>query len=183
MTQIETKGESAKEMKLSPPTAVVIAINAGVSKPENAIVLRCLLRYTSGAIHSARVMTFFATWDLPWDLGSYFRTTVYLNHAENGVPLDGPPESYSLKSMMLLNVSPTSRVESNLFGPNEIPCVYGPVGRGWLGYVGDVNNENGSTRVIIVMTRCLPQSAVVPDKSNRTYAFLFQPKVDLPKFK
>ncbi|KAK0449008.1 uncharacterized protein EV420DRAFT_1767070 [Desarmillaria tabescens] len=198
VTQVETKGEFAREMKLSPPT-IVIAIDAGISEPENAVVLQRLLQYTreggttvcccnfSGAIHNARVKTFFATWGLPWDLGSYFRTTVHLNHAATGVQLDGLPEYYSLKSMTLLNVarshriytpSSTSHVESNVFGPNEIPidvnecpCAYGPVGQGWLGYVGDVNNEDGSTRVVTAMTRCLPQSAVVPDKSDRTYSF------------
>ncbi|PBK64732.1 hypothetical protein ARMSODRAFT_868816, partial [Armillaria solidipes] len=180
VTQVETKGEFAREMKFSPPT-VVIAIDAGISEPENSVVLQRLLQYTreggtticccnfSGAIHNARVKTFFATWGLPWDLGSYFRTTVHLNQAATGMVLEGRPESYSLKSMTLLNVarrhriyapSPTSRVESNVFGPNEIPidvnecpCAYGPVGRGWLGYVGDVNNEDGSTRVIMAMTR------------------------------
>ncbi|KAK0213825.1 hypothetical protein IW262DRAFT_1279619 [Armillaria fumosa] len=199
VTQVETKGEFAREMKLSPPT-VVIAIDAGISEPENSVVLQRLLQYTRGggtticccnfsnAIHNARVKTFFATCGLPWDLGSYFRTTAHLNQAATGMVLEGLPESYSLKSMTLLNVarrhriyapSPTSRVESNVFGPNaipidvnECPCAYGPVGRGWLGYVGDINNEDGSTRVIMAMTRCLPQSAVVPDRSNRSYAFI-----------
>ncbi|KAK0231807.1 hypothetical protein EDD85DRAFT_793477 [Armillaria nabsnona] len=36
VTQVETKGEFAREMKLSPPT-VVIAIDAGISEPENAV--------------------------------------------------------------------------------------------------------------------------------------------------
>ncbi len=141
VTQVETKGEFAREMKLSPPT-VVIAIDAGISEPENAVVLQRLLQYMresgtticccnfSGAIQNARVKTFFATWGVPWDLGSYFRTTVHLNQAVIGMVLEGLPESYSLKSMTLLNVarrhriyapSPTSRVESNVFGPNEIP--------------------------------------------------------------
>ncbi|PBK87964.1 hypothetical protein ARMGADRAFT_1120790 [Armillaria gallica] len=188
VTQVETKGEFAREMKLSPPT-IVIAIDAGISEPENSVVFQRLLRYTreggttvcccnfSGAIQNARVKTFFATWGLPWDLGSYFRTTVHLNQAATGMVLEGLPESYSLKSMTLLNVarrhriyapSPTSRVESNVFEPNEIPidvnechCAYGPVGRGWLSYVGDVNNEDGSTRVIMAMTRCLPGARVV----------------------
>ncbi|KAK0477469.1 hypothetical protein IW261DRAFT_1487745 [Armillaria novae-zelandiae] len=198
VTQVETKGEFAREIKLSPPT-VVIAIDAGISEPENSVVLQCLLQYTRGGgtticccnfsngIHNARVKTFFATWGLPWDLGSYFRTTAHLNQAATGMVLEGLPNSYSLKSMTLLNVagrhriyapSPTSRVESNVFGPNEIPidvnecpCAYEPVGRGWLGYVGDVNNEDGSTRVIMAMARCLPQSAVVLDRSDRSYSF------------
>ncbi|SJL08882.1 uncharacterized protein ARMOST_12254 [Armillaria ostoyae] len=69
VTQVETKGEFAREMKLSPPT-VVIAIDAEISEPENSVVLQRLLQYTreggtticccnfSGAIHNGRVKTF-----------------------------------------------------------------------------------------------------------------------------
>ncbi|PBK64711.1 hypothetical protein ARMSODRAFT_1022977 [Armillaria solidipes] len=45
VTQVETKGEFARIMKLSPPS-VVVAIDAGISKPENATVLSQLLQYT-----------------------------------------------------------------------------------------------------------------------------------------
>ncbi|KAK0491998.1 hypothetical protein EDD18DRAFT_1358419 [Armillaria luteobubalina] len=88
--------------------------------------------------------------------------------------------------MLLLNVvrnhriyapSSSSHVESKVFGPNEIPvdvdeapCAYGPVGRGWFGYVGDVNNEDGSTRVVMAMAH-LPQIAVVADRTDRTAGF------------
>ncbi|KAK0449023.1 uncharacterized protein EV420DRAFT_1565514 [Desarmillaria tabescens] len=194
VTQVETKGEFARRMRLSPPT-IVVAIDAGISKLENSTVLNQLLQYTrevgiticccnfSNNITSA---TFFAAWGLPWDLGSYFRTTVQLNRTATGISLEGLPESYSLKALLLLNVarnhriyapSSSSRIESKVFGPNEIPidtnetpCAYGPVERGWFGYVGDVNNEDGSTRVVMAMAR-LSQSAVVADRTNRTSGF------------
>ncbi|KAK0439130.1 hypothetical protein EV421DRAFT_2084780 [Armillaria borealis] len=101
-------------MRLPPPT-VVVAINAGISKPENAIVLSQLLQYTkeggiticccnfSNHIDPATARSFFSAWGLPWGLGSYFRTTVQLNRAATGVSLEGLPESYSLKALLLLN--------------------------------------------------------------------------------
>ncbi len=66
VTQVKTKGEFAREMKLSPPS-VVIAIDAGIPEPENAVVLQRLLQYTreggtticccdfSGAIQNASI--------------------------------------------------------------------------------------------------------------------------------
>ncbi|KAK0477443.1 hypothetical protein IW261DRAFT_1367081 [Armillaria novae-zelandiae] len=198
VTQVETKGEFSRIMRLSPPT-VVVAIDAGISMPENATVLNQLLHYTreggvtvcccsfSNHIDPTMARSFFSAWSLPWNTGSYFRTTVQLNTTATGVSLDGLPESYSLKSLLLLNVarnhriyapSSSSRIESKVFAPNEIPvdinetpCAYGPVGRGWFGYVGDANNEDGSTRVVVAMARHIPQSAVVADRTDRTGGF------------
>jgi hypothetical protein len=59
--------------------------------------------------------------------------------------------------------SPTeeSRVESLVFHPekikgvNEAPVAFAKVGRGWVGYVGDVNNEEGSHTVILAMLNLL----------------------------
>ncbi|KAK0213833.1 hypothetical protein IW262DRAFT_1467176 [Armillaria fumosa] len=185
VTQVETKGEFARIMRLSPPT-VVVAIDAGISMPENANILSHLLQYTkeggvticccnfSNRIDPATARSFFSVWGLPWNTGSYFRTTVQLNTAATGLSLDGLPESHSLKSLLLLNVarnhriyapSSSSRVES------KTPCAYGPVGLGWFGYVGDVNNEDGSTRVVMAMARHLPQTAVVADRTDRIAGF------------
>ncbi|SJL08900.1 uncharacterized protein ARMOST_12274 [Armillaria ostoyae] len=81
VTQVETKGEFARIMKLSPPT-IVVAIDAGISKPENATILSQLLQYTreggitiyccnfSNHIDPATARSFFSAWGLPWDTGS-----------------------------------------------------------------------------------------------------------------
>ena len=54
--------------------------------------------------------------------------------------------------------SPTdeSYIESRVFLPgkidlNEAPVAFAKVGRGWVGYVGDVNNEADSHTVILAM--------------------------------
>ncbi|KAK0190084.1 hypothetical protein F5146DRAFT_1225026 [Armillaria mellea] len=178
VTQAETKGEFARIMKLSPPS-VVVAIDAGISMPENATVLNELLQYTreggvticccnfSNHIDPATARLFFSAWGLPWSTGSYFRTTVQLNRAATGISLEGLPESYSLKSLLLLNVprnhrmyvpSSSSRIESKVFGPNEIPV--------------DINETPcASTRVVMAMARYLPQSAVVADRTDRIAGF------------
>ncbi|OSD02333.1 hypothetical protein PYCCODRAFT_1390492 [Trametes coccinea BRFM310] len=116
------------------------------------------------------VGSFFRKWGLRWDHGSYHRTTFALNPA--GVP---PPltreallTTYSMKALHLKNVSrecavylptPDSRVESMVYGPtpitgdkaNETPAAFTRVGQGYLGYIGDVNGEQGSTRLTLEM--------------------------------
>ena len=114
---------------------------------------------------------FFRHWDLPWEVGAYHRSTFALNPA--GIPHPLRPkklfEAYSMKSTSLKNVQPkdkvylpvsTSRVEDrsgNLGEPltgallNECPAAWTRVGQGYLGYVGDVNDEEESTRLVLEM--------------------------------
>ncbi|PBK64719.1 hypothetical protein ARMSODRAFT_459969 [Armillaria solidipes] len=97
-------------MRLPPPT-IVVAIDAGISKPENAIILSQLLQHTKeGGIticccnFSNHIeVVFFCLGGLPWYPGSYFRTIVQLNRAAAGVSPEGLPESYGLKALLLLN--------------------------------------------------------------------------------
>lgn len=73
--------------------------------------------------------------------------------------------SYSLKAVFLKSVEPSaavylptdeSRTESHVFPPERVDTKQTPVaftryGEGWLGYVGDVNTEEGSDEVILAM--------------------------------
>ena len=77
----------------------------------------------------------------------------------------GLPEKYSQKAVFLKNVakeaavylpSRDSRIESAVFSPEPVDCEQTPVvlakvGEGWLGYVGDVNAESESDRVVLAM--------------------------------
>lgn len=72
------------------------------------------------------------------------------------------PKSYSQKAVFLANVasddavySPSSEsvTQSAVFppgpsNPNQAAVAFTKVGEGWLGYLGDVNNEQGSQAVI-----------------------------------
>ena len=75
------------------------------------------------------------------------------------------PNSYSQKAVFLTNVasddcvyrpSSDSVTQSLVFppepsNPNEAAVAFTKVGEGWLGYIGDVNNEQGSRAVILSM--------------------------------
>jgi len=110
---------------------------------------------------------FRASWDLPWQSGDYHRTTVNLN-SDCRVPRlnqAGLPEEYSQKAIFLKNVakdaavylpSGNSRVDSAVFPADPVDCeqtpvVFAKIGEGWLGYVGDVNNESESQAVVLAM--------------------------------
>ncbi len=75
------------------------------------------------------------------------------------------PNKYSQKAVFLTNVasddsvyrpSSDSVTQSHVFlpepaNPNEAAVAFTKVGEGWLGYIGDVNNEQGSQAVILSM--------------------------------
>ena len=75
------------------------------------------------------------------------------------------PNSYSQKAVFLKNVasddsmyrpSSDSVTQSRVFlpapaNPNETAVAFAKVGEGRLGYIGDVNNEQGSQAVLLSM--------------------------------
>ncbi|KAM5541571.1 hypothetical protein V8D89_004761 [Ganoderma adspersum] len=121
----------------------------------------------TGEMHS-----FFAAWGMPWDRGGYYRTTTALNPAGAPAPLDKDALLPGV-STMAIHLSrvprshavylPTadSRIESRTHAPErltpaqaqESPAALAPVGQGYVGYVGDVNGEQGSTRLVFEMCR------------------------------
>ena len=108
-----------------------------------------------------------------WKHGSYHRTTHMLRTIS--APPDSPlgemlnrggnhlARAYSMKALHIARpgefeaiYSPTreSRIESLVFkieDLKEAPIAFAKVGRGWVGYVGDVNNEDESRAVILAM--------------------------------
>lgn len=108
----------------------------------------------------------FSRLGLPWESGSYHRSTFKLNREMTHFDKSGLITSYSQKTLHLANVAyddavylpgDDSVVESNVFGPRrvsdrtETPAAFTRVGDGKTGYVGDVNNEDETTPVILGM--------------------------------
>ncbi|KIK65706.1 hypothetical protein GYMLUDRAFT_39209 [Collybiopsis luxurians FD-317 M1] len=193
-------------MSLFPPSSVLV-IDAAIGDPKYAVVLSQLIRYakSGGRVICAcnfsnhlpydKAKNFFDSWGLPWDAGSYLRTTVHRNtdKVPPGISQDSftnLPASYSIKSFQLLNVrreycfynpSEDSHLESHVFpsdafpvDPQETPCAFAPVGSGFFGYVGDVNAEETSTRVVMTMAG-LPLSAVTPDARTHGQGLIAHP--------
>jgi hypothetical protein len=109
---------------------------------------------------------FFREAGLPWTKAEYLRTTVYRNDTERTLLHSSLPSSYSQKAVFLANVSindawylPTdsSRTESLVFHSEQVqdlqqtPVAFAKLGNGKLGYVGDVNGEEGSDAVVLAM--------------------------------
>ncbi|KAK8032035.1 hypothetical protein PG990_001769 [Apiospora arundinis] len=119
------------------------------------------------------------SFDLPWKMNSYHRTTHKLNASALGTTIDLGSDSnsaadqhglllpeYSQKAVHLDNVprencwylpSEESRIESHVFPPTsvtnklETPVAFGRVGNGYVGYNGDVNQETGTNLVLLRM--------------------------------
>ncbi|BGP13294.1 hypothetical protein JCM10213_004936 [Rhodosporidiobolus nylandii] len=126
-------------------------------------------------LHLGKVNSMFADFGAPeWAYAGYHRTTHSLNA---GHPLYAAlpgsstaraalPSSYSCKSVFLKNVpreealyqtTSTSRPESlvplpgNVVRDDEVAVAAKKVGEGWFAWVGDVNQENGSTMATLVL--------------------------------
>lgn len=113
------------------------------------------------------IAPFFAKAGLPWAQGSYHRTTLVLNRNVVSDAMTAKiPENYSQKAVFLQNVDfadtwyrtdENSVTESLVFPgesahrPGETPVAFTSIGEGKLGYIGDVNGEEGSNDVVLAM--------------------------------
>ena len=120
----------------------------------------------SGFTQYPNFKTLFSRFDLPWATKSYHRSTFKLNREMTHFNKSGLATSYSQKAVYLANVAyddavylpdDDSVVESNVFGsrpvsdPTETPAAFAKVGEGNVGYLGDVNNEDATTPVLLGM--------------------------------
>ncbi|KAG5205997.1 Transcription factor [Trichophyton interdigitale] len=159
----------------------IFATDAALLKTKYATVLEKVISYVrrGGTIVFGATFSSFAkpdhlnrffefSWGLPWKAGSYHRTTVHVNTNCQGLSMERLQTSYSQKALYLKNVPPESRlyaadeestVESHVFYPEPIndltqaAIVFAPYESGRIGYIGDVNGEDGSHAVILAMCK------------------------------
>ncbi|KAI6082227.1 hypothetical protein F4821DRAFT_218298 [Hypoxylon rubiginosum] len=164
------------------PSAVLVTDEA-LTREENSGAWEAVLQYVrqggtsvvmghySSFVQPDDIKPFFAKAGLPWKSASYQRTTLVLNREAVGDSLAAClPPRYSQKALSVDNVARAdawyvtdedSVVESMVFAPTsanvvgESPVVFARVGDGKLGYIGDVNAEEGSTTVVLAMCRLL----------------------------
>ncbi|KAJ4486342.1 hypothetical protein J3R30DRAFT_3445981 [Lentinula aciculospora] len=190
----------------SPPDAV-LSIDAAPMKSKHRSLNEQLVRYAKaggtvvfGCNFSNRFSfgaadSFFRAWCVPWSLGDYHRTTVYLNGT--GVPgmnLTGLDPSYSVKALNLAKILPNSaiyspsrdsRTQSHVFpatavDTSQTPAAYSAIGDGYMGYTGDVNAEEPTTKVIMAMLH-LPINHLGPNTTDKIVGVTFGPGGVLPE--
>ncbi|KAK2596487.1 hypothetical protein N8I77_013375 [Diaporthe amygdali] len=111
---------------------------------------------------------FFAKAGLEWASGAYHRTTVTLKPQAADIAASGLRAHYSQKAVFLTGVHPDAVVygpdensvtESQVFPTQTIEdttqaaIAFAGVGNGKIGYVGDVNHEEGTNDAILAMCR------------------------------
>lgn len=111
----------------------------------------------------------FRSFGLAWEFGDYHRTTFYLSQHirsilghQRAIELE---REYSMKAVHLKNTLVGSRVyvpheqsrtQSRVFAPTAVdqgqtPAAFSKHGSGWIGYIGDVNNEEGSRSLVMAL--------------------------------
>ncbi|KAL6301896.1 hypothetical protein BKA93DRAFT_930024 [Sparassis latifolia] len=137
------------------------------AKAGGRVILGCEF---SNHLQLGSAASFFARWGLTWDAGVYYRTTFSVNPAGIPAPLSGTAlfAEYSMKALHVKNISretavyiPTiqSHIESHVFPATPItgaqleqsPAMFVRIGDGYLGYVGDVNGEQQTIRLLLEM--------------------------------
>ncbi|KAG6827821.1 hypothetical protein H0H92_010337 [Tricholoma furcatifolium] len=190
--KIITTSSDALKLLSSGDIRGVFVADAGITAHKNAQLLTKLVEYTKGggsvvlggsfstfAKINSLGKFFLKSWGVPWQAGSYHRTTFTLNSGHALATVNPSlPKSYSMKALHVKDISadvvvyrPTaeSRVESLVFAPTPIdnlaesPAVHARIGQGYLGYIGDVNWEEGSSNLLLAMLDLSnPRSALRP---------------------
>ncbi len=136
------------------------------TKAGGTIIFCCLF---SNFVRPPDLDRLFRSFGLSWEFGEYHRTTFYLSQTiksvlghQRAIELE---REYSMKAVHLKKTSVDSRVyvpleqsrtQSMVFPPSpvdqeETPAVFSKHGSGWIGYIGDVNNEQGSRALVMAL--------------------------------
>ncbi|CZT04072.1 uncharacterized protein RCO7_05669 [Rhynchosporium graminicola] len=159
----------------------IIATDEGLAKPENAAFIPRLLSYLQNGgvvifgLHFPNFVTdvmfenlFKGSFDLAWKRGDYQRGTFEVNDfytLPRGVAPSSLPSAYSMKALHVRDAKPQERIlvpvagsktQSMVFAPSDVDrsqaaVVGARIGNGYLAYVGDVNGEEESDDVILVL--------------------------------
>ncbi|XXG96706.1 hypothetical protein Hte_002996 [Hypoxylon texense] len=177
--RIQKQDSVIRLLSEGPRPSAVLVTDEALTRKENSGAWEAVLQYVRRGgtsvvmghypsfVKPDDVKPFFGKAGLPWDSASYLRTTLVLNREAVGDSLAPRlPPRYSQKALSVQNVAPAdawyvtnedSVVESNVFAPTsanvvgESPVVLARVGDGKLGYIGDVNAEEGSTTVVLAI--------------------------------
>lgn len=145
-----------------PPTSVILVTDGAVTR-QRMLCERLIDRLRGGAtvilmgcfssgVTMGQFDRFFARLGLPWRRGSYRRQTVQLRRQVVGNQLATRLlTSYSQKALFVTNVDRAAVWYAEPNTTTEAAVVFANVGAGRLGYVGDVNGEEGSEAAVLAM--------------------------------
>ncbi|KAK0719115.1 hypothetical protein B0H67DRAFT_642499 [Lasiosphaeris hirsuta] len=154
-----TTVEATLRMLNQEPAPAVILVADGAVTRQKKVRERVIDRLREGAtvalagcfsstVSRGGFNSFFASLGLPWQQGSYYRTTVSLClGATSAMVANRLPASYSQKALFVKNIEGSAAWYTEMEFSNEAAVACTKVGLGSLGYVGDVNGEMESDEV------------------------------------
>ncbi|KLU82755.1 hypothetical protein MAPG_01824 [Magnaporthiopsis poae ATCC 64411] len=164
--QRETSAKGAlARLDQSPPPSIILVADAAIARMPK-VWDRVIDRLRAGATvilgglfsamaRPAELNRMFATTGLPWKTGADLRATTKLcSKVLDSTGTAGQPElprAYSLKAVFLQNVSESARVYVADNNATDTAVAFAKVGKGRLGYIGDVSGEEGSESVVMAM--------------------------------
>ncbi|UNI16723.1 hypothetical protein JDV02_003135 [Purpureocillium takamizusanense] len=179
LERVEEANTAIRKLSDDPPPSAVLIADAALTLRQYTDVWDATLRYIHyggtavvmgnfpSFVRPDIMKSFFARAGLSWEAGSYHRTTLILNRDAAGFnSATALSPRFSQKALFVRNVANSeawyktdecSIVESLVFAPTstntvgETAVALARVGDGNLGYVGDVNIEEGSVAVILAM--------------------------------
>ncbi len=187
-TTIEVDYTKVKELFTDGKPRVVLAVDGHLTRRNYEGLHAQLAEYTKGGgavicccnfssfCRPPDLNRFLARFGFQWKCGDYQRTTFAVNiafkHIFGASAFSELETSCSMKALHVANVpcddriyGPTSmsRTESRVFPAESVdqsqsPAALGRCGEGYLGYLGDVNNEECSQALLMVMISTLCSS-------------------------
>jgi ribonuclease HI len=106
----------------------------------------------SSMVSTGQFNRFFARLGLSWEMGSYQRETVSLcTGVVSSNLIEHLPSAYSLKAVFVKKVERSAIWYASSSNSDEAAVVFTQVGKGRLGYIGDVNSQEDSDRIVLAM--------------------------------
>ena len=176
--QAHTQQEARAAFTSDPKPTAILSADEGLTFTMRFLLVHRALSYVraggififmglfSSCSRPSEIKNLFTRLDLPWQSGAYERSTFKLNREMTHFDTSGLVKSYSQKALHLANITlddavhlatDDSVIESIVFGPRRVtdrtqtPAAFTKVGEGRVGYVGDVNNENATTPLILAL--------------------------------
>lgn len=166
--------EDALNLMSSTHLSGIFVADPSISDPERTVLREKLGQYTKdggtvvlgGSFANdfplAKFREFFEeTWGHSWEVGSFllshFKTSSLNELVNNCSQL---PPNYQMQALCVRGISPTDMVygvnQSDQSEQLQAPVVFAKVGKGRLGFVGDVYWEKSTTTVILAMFGLIP---------------------------
>ncbi|KAH7121372.1 hypothetical protein EDB81DRAFT_813866 [Dactylonectria macrodidyma] len=162
MERVTTAESAIAKLSQEPSPSIILDVDGALTRHKK--VWECVIDHLrdgatvvlagcfSSMVNTSEFNRLFGRLGLPWQSGSYYRTTVKLRRGAVSDDLANRlPTAYSQKALYAAHVERSDTWYTETETSGEAAVAFAKVGLGRLGYIGDVNGEEGSEKVVLAM--------------------------------